>query len=579
MASQPPTTDVGSYKILVEGKELNQEYQVVSIDVQCQYNKIASAKVLILDGDPAGQVFKVSDSEAAFTPGKKIEIRLGYHQKDYSVFKGIIMRHALRSKKQKQSFLSIEAREYAVRLSIGRKNRSFYNKTDSEIIEEVTDSYGLTAEIDKTTYKHPDMIAHAVSDWDFIVSRAELNGLMVLTTAGKLVIKKPVIADTASRSFTFGLDEIYEAEAEIDARSQFAAIISQSWNPATQSLEISESGQSTFKDAGRFSSEDLAKAIGLKKLVMTHAGNLADQELQSWSDTLEMRSKLAKIRGRIKVQGLADLKPGDTIDIQGLSNKFNGKMLVCGIYQQFSVANWETDIQFGIPERLIGREEDLPERPAAGVVPGIHGMQIGIVVKLENDPAGEDRVQVKIPFIENDEGIWARLASLDAGAGRGAFFRPEINDEVLLGFINNDPRYPVILGMLNSSAKPAPLKAADANNEKGFVTRSGFRFIFNDDQKSCELLSPGGKSVLINDQGDEITLKDQHSNKISMNASGISIESGTDLKLKASSGEISCIALNITSTATAKFAASGNAALKVSSSGITEITGTTVKIN
>jgi len=52
----------------------------------------------------------------------------------------------------------------------------------------------------------------------------------------------------------------------------------------------------------------------------------------------------------------------------------------------------------------------------------------------------------------SDDGIWARISTLDAGKQRGTFFRPEIGDEVIVGFLNDDPRYPVVLGMVNSSA-------------------------------------------------------------------------------------------------------------------------------
>ena len=44
----------------------------------------------------------------------------------------------------------------------------------------------------------------------------------------------------------------------------------------------------------------------------------------------------------------------------------------------------------------------------------------------------------------------------------------QVGDEVLMGFINDDPNDPIILGMLNSSAKPAPLQGSDENHEKGF---------------------------------------------------------------------------------------------------------------
>jgi len=39
-------------------------------------------------------------------------------------------------------------------------------------------------------------------------------------------------------------------------------------------------------------------------------------------------------------------------------------------------------------------------------------------------------------------------------------------------------------GMLHSSAKPAPITAQDANNEKGLTTRSKMHVSFNDDTKN-----------------------------------------------------------------------------------------------
>ena len=63
-------------------------------------------------------------------------------------------------------------------------------------------------------------------------------------------------------------------------------------------------------------------------------------------------------------------------------------------------------------------------------------------------------------------------ASLDAGDDRGFFFRPEIGDEVVVGFLDDDPRRAVILGMLHSSAKAAPLAGSDDNHEKVYQSRS-----------------------------------------------------------------------------------------------------------
>ncbi len=81
---------------------------------------------------------------------------------------------------------------------------------------------------------------------------------------------------------------------------------------------------------------------------------------------------------------------------------------------------------------------------------------IGIVTDIE-DPDGEHRVKVRVPVINSSEqGIWARVAMPDAGDGRGLFFRPEVDDEVIVGCIQNDPRHMIIL-VCSTAAPNQPL--------------------------------------------------------------------------------------------------------------------------
>jgi uncharacterized protein involved in type VI secretion and phage assembly len=248
---------------------------------------------------------------------------------------------------------------------------------------------------------------------------------------------------------------------------------------------------------------------------------------------------------------------------------------------------WDTHIQFGLdPDRYAFIHKDMADAPAAGLAGGVHGLQIGVVVQLQNDPDGEDRIRVRIPVIDNnDQGIWTRIASLDAGADRGAFFRPEIGDEVIVGFINDDPRDAVVLGMLNSSAKPAPLAAQDANNEKGFTTRSKMHLQFNDDTKTITIDTPAGNSIKIDEQGMTIEIKDQNSNKMTMDSSGIKLESPMNIEIKAGVNLTLSAAASLTiGGASLGVKADGNLSLegalaKLSASGITEISGSLVKIN
>jgi uncharacterized protein (DUF2345 family) len=117
--------------------------------------------------------------------------------------------------------------------------------------------------------------------------------------------------------------------------------------------------------------------------------------------------------------------------------------------------------------------------------------------------------------------------------------------------------------------------------------------IFNDDEKSFKLETPGGNKITLSDQDQVIKIADQNGNKIIMESAGITIESASDLKLKAA-GNITLEGINITLTPSSNFivsaggaeikAGSGSVAIKgplvkIEGAGITEIIGGLVKIN
>jgi uncharacterized protein involved in type VI secretion and phage assembly len=171
---------------------------------------------------------------------------------------------------------------------------------------------------------------------------------------------------------------------------------------------------------------------------------------------------------------------------------------------------------------------------------------------------------LRLPVIDpSDEGTWARVATLDAGDNRGSFFLPEIGDEVVVGFLNNDPRHPIVLGACNSSAKPAPLTAADDNHQKGFVTRSGIKWIFDDDKKNVLLETPDGNKIFVSGEDKAITIEDQNGHKIMLDSSGITLESAKDIILKATGSlKAEAATVEIKANGTAEFSASGTTTVK-----------------
>jgi len=528
----PSKHDVATYNILIDKKEVDPTIQLLSLSVSKEINRVSSAKLVFRDGDASQRKFEISDQEF-FIPGKKIQINVGRDGKNDPVFKGIIIRHGVKVKADGHSQFFIECQDDCVKMTIGRHSHYFEKMKDSKIIDELITNYKLEADVEETGLEHKELVQHHISDWDLLLLRAEANGMLVHVDDGKIKVAKPKIQNEVLQ-VNYG-SSVLEFEAEMDARSQYKSVNASSWDYSNQQLFKADTTSASFSEHGNLSGSDLSDAVSPDKYQVHHSGHKLEQELQDWVDGVMLRSRLSKIRGRARFIGFAAIKPGDTVKLSGVGDRFNGKAFVTAVRQDLGNGTWETQIQFGLdPQCYAFLHRDVGDAPSSGLVGAIHGLQIGKVEKLENDPDGEDRILVKIPVIDNDaKGIWTRVASLDAGKDRGAFFRPEIQDEVIVGFINDDPRDAVVLGMLHSSNKPAPITAKDVNHEKGFTTRSKMHVSFNDDTKTIKIDTPAGNSITLDEQGTKIEVVDQNKNKVTMNSSGISMESPMKIDIKA----------------------------------------------
>ncbi|MEM9212737.1 MAG: type VI secretion system tip protein VgrG [Cyanobacteria bacterium P01_F01_bin.150] len=579
------TYDTVTFKLLSEGTDIANTYQVLSFVINREVNRIPTARLTLRDGSAAAESFDASSGDDLI-PGKEIEIALGHDSQDQRAFQGIIVKQSVKVGRDGNPVLMVECKDKAVKLTVGRHNRYFLESSDSDAIEQVLGDRGLSSTVESTALTHPNIVQHYATDWDFILSRAEMNGYIALANSGGLKVKPPTTSGSSEITLTFGAN-LLEFEAEMDARLQYKAVKASAWSYANQALVEAEGAEPAVSTVGNLSSQDLAGVIDLPTWELRHSGELDQQELQAWADAQLLKSRLGKIQGRVKVTGYAEAKPDVLVELRGMGDRFNGQVYVSGIRHEMTNGSWFTHLQLGLPPRWFYKKEDIVEKPASGLLPGVSGLQIGIVVQIHDDPNGEDRIRIKIPTLDNDsEGIWARVAALDAGNNRGTFFRPEVDDEVILGFLNDDPRDPVVLGLLHSSQKPAPITPTQDNFQKGIYTRSEMKLLFDDEQPSMTLETPGGNKIVISDEDKGIKLSDQNGNTVTLDDSGISLTSPKDIILDATGSltlkaaqEVTIEGLNVNATANAQFKAEGSAGAELSTSGVAVLKGSLVQIN
>lgn len=575
-SSTKNNTDLVTTEIKIDGQKISRIYGVAGIQTKKELNRVPLAKVIIFDGSASEGKFNASN-EALFVPGKEIEILAGYHSNNEVIFKGIIIKHGLKIRKEGITVLNLTCKDVFVRTTIVPKNNYFYDAKDSDVMSNIGNEYGLSITAEATEQVHPEIVQYAITDWDFIMMRAEANGKIAICNDGKLNIVKPDFQQESVIRLQYGVN-ILELDAEMDARNQFKTIKSTAWDFATQEMIEVEAKSPSIKEQGNLSSDDLAKVIDIDAFLMPNGGQSDEQELQAWTDAKWLKAQMSKIQGSVKTLGFAKIKPGDLIELDRIGERFNGNAYVSGVAHTITGGTWTTDIQFGIkPTWFV--EQFAVNQNGSSRTPTIQGLQIGIVTQLEEDPAVEERILVQLPAISaTEQGVWARQAFLDAGENRGWLFRPEVGDEVVVGFINDEPGQAVIVGMLHSSAHPAPIPTTAENWEKGLVTKSEMKLLFDDEKKAITIETPEGNTILLNEEEGLVSIQDQNDNAISLNADGITIKSAKDITIEAT-GDINLKGMNVNLEAQTQLKANGVSSATYASDGQTTIKGGMVMIN
>jgi Rhs element Vgr protein len=574
MASIIQNGGIATFTILINGKVIPDEFMVHSIKTQQGVNRIAAAKIVILDGEANTGTFPASSS-VTFVPGNTITIQAGYDANNQTIFTGIITRQSIRIDDNIGSALEVECHDESIRMTVGRKNNSFTNQKDSDIIASIIGTYpNLTHNVTETIVMLPTQLQYYVTDWDFIMTLVENNGLIVTTLNNKVSVFRPNSDTTSVLSVAYG-DNLIEFNAKLDAVSQLGSIKANAWDFKNQNITNSQ-GTNSYTGPGNLSSKKLSEVIGLSDYTLQTPAPVQTDTLTNWCNAQLTKSEYAKIQGEAKFQGTALALPGKYITMGGLGDRFNGDYIISCVEHNISEGNWLTTINLGMPSSWFVENHTVAAPPASGLTTGISGLFTGRVTNMDQDPDSQYRIQVNIAIAGKETLVWARLANLYATSGAGTFFLPEVGDEVVLGFLNDDARYPVILGSLYSNPGKKPftgLVPGEKNPLKAIVSRSGINIQFDDENKICTVTTPSKNTVILSDRDKQVTLQDQNNNSIVMSQSGIVIKSPKSIRIEAdesitvkgtqgvatssSGGDVQTTGMNIKHSADMQYTAQG----------------------
>ncbi len=163
------------------------------------------------------------------------------------------------------------------------------------------------------------------------------------------------------------------------------------------------------------------------------------------------------------------------------------------------------------------------------------------------DPDNLARVQVRLHSANGVEAqdmpVWARLVCAGAGDNRGNWWIPDVGDLVVVGFVQGDVRFPLVLGGLwhGQAAPPERMDGAGDNDLKVMRSRNGVKITLDDrrGQEKLILETPGGQKLTLQDGPGQCELIDSNGNSIKLESSGITVTASAKVTVNASTVEVS----------------------------------------
>lgn len=471
--------------------------------------------------------------------GKPIEISLDsewFNLTSEPFFKGIVANVALSRTLGGYSELVISGFSSSVLTDDGPHCKSFTEKDLKGIVNDIVGQYG-NLDIDvkpKNSAQIPYIVQYKESNFEFLSRIAQLYGEWFYHDGQKLYFGKPNATDAfplilGKNLFNFDLSlRLLPTEFKLQSYDYLNNKVLESPSDSADVADLDQYGSFAFDESKKlFSNKPL---LPYKELI----------DAKSTLDNFAKFRRTDQANEMVVITGSSDnpvLKPGCKVKVTGnVSIAGSSAPPVLVTYGEFTITNIAhyTDGTGNYHNNFEAIPASIQQKPHNPLVSQPLCETQVAVVKENNDPEALGRIKVQFHWQEGGETTpWIRLAASAAGSGQGYFFVPEIGDEVIIGFEQNNPSKPFVLGCVyHGKSKPEGVGDAE-NNSKVIKTKSGNQIFFNDAGGGEEIKIVNGSNVIVLSLGGSGKISISSAGDIELSAANISISAEKNININA----------------------------------------------
>ncbi|WP_162382533.1 phage baseplate assembly protein V [Citrobacter sp. NCU1] len=462
------------------------------LDTQHKVNAIPGASV-VLSQIKGGKGDAVYEEELALcSAGQRMEVLLLDKEERQLIFRGVVVEQRLQIRRECVEMI-LTLRHDLQRLQGTHRSVVFEQQTDAVVAGNMllTEAIPVTG-ISGMDILHDQLVQCRCSDWQFLRSRLNANGVWLFPAPEGVSILSPVLSPipvkTLRRRASALQDDVLIEDSRWCFSEQYqpAMLTVSSWDAQIQNNDTFPACPVPLGSQAFASVSD--HYLNLTPWAFNYSTSLGIEQTAILANSLLMNLQAARATGEFRLDGGGHYRLGETLALEGYGLAMDGYGMITGIRQSISKeSGWRTTLSLGVNDVL----RDM------NIIPRVCGLHIGVVSTFMIDPSGMNRLRVKIPMLgESNNELWARLAAPYASALSGFCFYPEEGDEVVVGFFDENPCYPVIMGSMHNPLNPAPIMPSQENAVKSLVVNHAGQkceLAFNTLDNSVALRSPEGE--------------------------------------------------------------------------------------
>jgi phage protein D len=303
----------------------------VSIDEEINRPTMFAVKMNLYDWNSAG--WRGIDMKK-FLPGDKMEISMGMDKAE-KIFTGEITE--LEPEFSDNSYLTIRGYDKLHRLRFGRKRRSFLEIKDSDIAQKIASEVGLSAKSDATSATYPYVFQNNVSNYSFLMERAERIGYEIGADGDKLLFKKSQEDKKPEITLEFGID-LERFSAKMKALTQGSEVEYRGWS-VKDKKEIkgkAKKGDVVSKMNGKKDGFEISSALTASAVAVINDYVLDDKNAEEMAKAQYNIFIKNFITGEGSCNGNAKIRAGKTVELKGLGDRFTGPYYIVATTHNFN---------------------------------------------------------------------------------------------------------------------------------------------------------------------------------------------------------------------------------------------------